>query len=103
MYFLLKARAKLELREVATVDDANDILEIFGFSLSSVFDDEVHAVSALSESVLLMDSTQSSGRSKSVPSQVRNVFHHCLILIDIFTAEFNHLFVPCLICSQRRY
>ncbi|ODN04355.1 DNA helicase MCM8 [Orchesella cincta] len=57
------ARAKAELREEATVQDASDVLEIFDFSLSSVFDSEIPAVSALEQSILTNSSSSSRPRS----------------------------------------
>jgi DNA replicative helicase MCM subunit Mcm2 (Cdc46/Mcm family) len=50
---LTEAKAKVELREYATAEDANDILELFESSLSSAFNDEVIAVSALAQSIII--------------------------------------------------
>lgn len=63
-----QARAKVELRMTATANDARDVLEIFEASLSSAFDDEVIAVSALSDSIVL--SQAPSGKSQSFRTQV---------------------------------
>lgn len=52
------------MREIATAEDAKDVLEIFEFSLSSAFDDEVIAMSALSQPVIIstaMSQSQSRG------------------------------------------
>ncbi|CAL8091791.1 unnamed protein product [Orchesella dallaii] len=72
---LTEARAKLELREVATVEDAKDILEIFDFSLSGVFDSQIPAVSALEQSVLMNSSSSSKSgtRSGSRASQAKKL------------------------------
>jgi hypothetical protein len=44
-----QARAKLELRVVATEQDAKDVLEIFEFGMSGVFDDDIVVSSTLSQ------------------------------------------------------
>jgi len=46
---LTQARAKLDLREIATADDAKDALEIFEFGLSGVFDNDIIVSSVLSQ------------------------------------------------------
>jgi DNA helicase MCM8 len=69
---LTEARAKIELRETATADDARDVLEIFESSLSSAFDDEVIAVSSMANGIII--GAPAAGKASS-KKQVNHIYH----------------------------
>jgi DNA helicase MCM8 len=66
---LTEARAKAELREIATVEDARDVLEIFDFSMKGVYDDDNEITLGFTQDILnnslREDFTPSASRSLS--------------------------------------
>jgi len=63
--YTLKARAKLELREIATEGDARDVLEIFEFGMAGIFEDDVIAGTSLSELVGSVGSRPGTSRTQT--------------------------------------
>ena len=66
MVYFHQARAKVELREIATEQDAKDVLEIFEFGMSGVLDNDIVVSTTLSQLQLsAMSESASSSRSQS--------------------------------------
>lgn len=71
-----KARAKLELREIATEGDANDVLELFKFGMAGILEDDHVVGTALSQLV------NNTGSVRTGRSQTKATVKHSL-KIDI--------------------
>ncbi|CAG7726014.1 unnamed protein product [Allacma fusca] len=65
---LTEARAKAELREIATVEDARDVLEIFDFSMKGVYDNDNEVTLGFTQDIL-----NQSARSDLTPSASRSL------------------------------